>query len=67
MKSVPTLSEAEHERLIGLFPYPRKSTENCLGAEARAALMANNSPSVARKWLQDEGLLDEQVNLTDRP
>jgi hypothetical protein len=55
------LSETEFERLVGLFPYPRKWNEHGLGAEARAALMANNTPAVARKWLEEEGLLDEQL------
>jgi hypothetical protein len=60
-KSTATISRTEFERLVGLFPYPRGWTnEHGLGAEARASLMVNNSPAVARKWLQEEGLLDEQ-------
>ena len=56
------LSASEFERLVGLFPYPRHWTrEYGLGAEARASLMANNTPAVARNWLYEEGLLDEQV------
>jgi hypothetical protein len=27
-----------------------------------AALMANNTPAVARKWLDEKGLLDSQVS-----
>jgi hypothetical protein len=55
------LSESEFERLVALFPYPRETKGDVLGAVARAALMTNNTPSVARKWLEDEGLLDQQM------
>jgi hypothetical protein len=59
MSAATTLSRTEFERLVRLFPYPRGWTnEHGLGAEARASLMATNTPAVARKWLEDEGLLD---------
>jgi hypothetical protein len=53
------LSRPEFERLVSLFPYPHHWTnEHGLGAEARAALMANNTPAVAWTWLREKGLLD---------
>lgn len=54
------LSSDEFERLVLLFPYDRKTKGDILGAEARAALMANNYPAVAHNWLREKGLLDEQ-------
>lgn len=50
------LSKDERDRLVGLFP-----PDTVLPAENMAALMINNTPAVARKWLEQEGLLDEQI------
>lgn len=48
------LSKDEFERLVSLFP----EGDGLLPRRARAALMANNVPSVALRWLEEEGLLD---------
>lgn len=52
------LSTTELARLVDLF---RKIDPPPLGPEVHANLMANNTPAVARRWLEDERLLDEQV------
>lgn len=61
------LSAAERERLVDRFR--RKFAEMphppTLGPSVHANLMANNTPSVARKLLEDEGLLDEQAPFGD--
>lgn len=50
------LTPAEFKRLCGLFP-----DDTILPRERMAALMANNTPAAARKWLEEEGLLDEEL------
>lgn len=54
------LSEAEFNRLVTLFP-----VVGPLGIGAmreQAWLMVRNTPAAGRKWLEDEGLTDAQLD-----
>lgn len=51
------LSPAERQRLTRLFP-----ADGILPPEQMASLMETNYPAVARRWLEEEGLLDEPLD-----
>lgn len=61
--SIDKLSKTEFDNLVMLFEKERTDEINhgrtpILPPENMAALMANNYPAVARKWLEEECLLD---------
>lgn len=53
-----TFSDQELERLLTLFP---DDCGNLNTPQLRRNLMVNNYPAVARKMLEEEGLLDQQL------